>query len=94
MVATPWPMAIVGRDVPDHLATGRRMPSASPGNPRPVAWPSPKSTNLVWRVVAPASWAHRIVPTFDDRLTISATVHSSFSWGDESVKSESWTWIR
>ncbi len=41
MTATPWPIAIVGSEVPHHSSAGLSRPADSPGNPVPVELPSP-----------------------------------------------------
>src|SRR5947208_11703858 len=45
VTATPCPIVIVGRLVPDHSPAGGRMPLDSPGNPTPVTDPRPNA----WR---------------------------------------------
>ncbi len=41
VAAIPWPYAIVARLVSFHWSSGSMMPLDSPGNPTPVARPSP-----------------------------------------------------
>ena len=53
------------------------MPGASPGKSSPVGAPNPKDRSAASKRVLPSCRAMRIVPTFDESRTMSATLSSA-----------------
>ena len=53
VAAMPWPYAIVARLVSLHWSSGSMIPFDSPGNPTPVACPSPNRARYVASAGAP-----------------------------------------
>ena len=74
MTAIPWPIGTLPIVEPDHFSTGRTIPRVSPGKSMPVLRPKPKRSIQRASRFWPSICATVIVPTFDERERIWATV--------------------
>ena len=73
MTASPLPIGIDAMLVSVYSDSGRTRPFASPGKPSPVGEPNPKARRYASNRSFPSFRAIWIVPTFDDRRTMSRT---------------------
>ena len=93
VTAIPWPIGTLPIVEPDQRSTGNTIPGLSPGKSIPVGLPNPKRVIQRPSRSRPSSSASMIVPTFDERASISATLIVSVGLGSASSISRSATLI-